>query len=78
VIQTVNLQRRQFPQSFKICFKPFTQRVLPNVVEGAADVPVVVNTYAGPVRVEWDPEASVTALDHFAFFVEYLKASSRF
>ena len=51
---------------------------LPSVVEAFDDGPVVVDTYAGPVRVEWDPEASVTALGHFAFFVEYLKASGRF
>jgi hypothetical protein len=31
-----------------------------------------------PPRVEWNSEASVTPLGHFAFFVEYLKASGRF
>ena len=41
---------------------------LPSVVEGAADGPMVVDTYAGPVRVEWDADATVTALGHFAFF----------
>ena len=50
---------------------------LPSVVEGAADGPMVVDTYAGPVRVEWDADATVTALGHFAFFVEYLKLSGR-
>jgi hypothetical protein len=40
---------------------------LPIVVEAVDDGPIVVDTYAGPVRVEWDPEASVTALGHFAF-----------
>ena len=39
---------------------------------------MVVDTYAGPVRVEWDSDAAVTALGHFAFFVEYLKLSGRF
>ena len=51
---------------------------LPSVVEGAADDPMVVDTYAGPVRVEWDADATVTALGHFAFFIEYLKLSGRF
>jgi hypothetical protein len=51
---------------------------LPSVVEAISDGPVVVDTYAGPVHVEWDAEASVTPLGHFAFFVEYLKASGRF
>jgi hypothetical protein len=40
---------------------------LPSVVEGAADGPMVVDIYAGPVRVEWDSDAAVTALGHFAF-----------
>jgi len=40
--------------------------------------PMVVDTYAGPVKVDWDPEATVTALGHFAFFVEYLKSGGRF
>jgi hypothetical protein len=39
---------------------------------------MVVDTYAGPVRVEWDSDAAVTGLGHFAFFVEYLKLSGRF
>jgi len=39
---------------------------------------MVVDTYAGPVRVEWDSDAAVTALGHFAFLVEYLKLSGRF
>ena len=51
---------------------------LPSVVEGTADGPLVIDTYAGPVRVEWALDAAVTALGHFAFFVEYLKLSGRF
>src|ERR1700755_2730151 len=51
---------------------------LPSVVEGAAGGPIVIDTYAGPVRIEWDADAAVTALGHFAFFVEYLKLSGRF
>src|SRR6201993_2502560 len=51
---------------------------LPSVVEGAADGPIVIDTYAGPVRIEWDADAAVTALGHFAFFVGYLKLSGRF
>jgi hypothetical protein len=42
------------------------------------DGPVVVDTYAGPVRVEWDADAAVTPLGHLAFFAEYLKLSGRF
>jgi len=39
---------------------------LPSVAGELADGPVVVDTYAGPVRVEWDADASVTALGHVA------------
>lgn len=50
---------------------PGVERVVP---EG----PVVVDTFAGPIHVEWDPDAAVTPLGHLAFFAEYLKASGRF
>ena len=48
------------------------------VVGPIADDPVIVDTYLGRVKVDWDPEANVTALGHFAFFVEYLKSGGRF
>ena len=51
---------------------------LPSVERDAALGPVVVDTHAGPVQVEWDPDAAVTPLGHLAFFAEYLKLSGRF
>ena len=51
---------------------------LPSVERDAAVGPVVVDTYAGPVQVEWDPDAAVTPLGHLVFFAEYLKLSGRF
>lgn len=45
---------------------------------GTCRRPDGIETYAGPVRVEWDSDAAVTGLGHFAFFVEYLKLSGRF
>ena len=40
---------------------PATRRVgYPGVERDAAFGPVVVDTYAGPVQVEWDPDAAVT------------------
>jgi len=51
---------------------------LPCVAGEITQGPVVVDTYAGPVKVDWDPEAKVTPLGHFAFFVEYLKSGGRF
>src|SRR5277367_3994728 len=50
----------------------------PCVAEGTDQSPVTIDTYAGPVKVDWDPEASVTTLGHLAFFIEYLKIGGRF
>ena len=62
-----------------MCPSPATRRVgYPGVERDAALGPVVVDTYAGPVQVEWDPDAAVTPLGHLAFFAEYLKLSGRF
>jgi len=51
---------------------------LPSVDPEVSAGPVSVDTYAGPVHVEWDPDAAVTPLGHLAFFAEYLKVSGRF
>jgi hypothetical protein len=51
---------------------------LPSVERAVADAAVVVDTYAGPLHVEWDGEAAVTPLGPLAFFAEYLKLSGRF
>lgn len=37
-----------------------------------------VDTFAGKVRVDWDPDSSVTPLGQLAFFIEYLKVGGRF
>lgn len=39
---------------------------------------MVVDTYAGPIQGEWDPNAAVAPLGHLAFFADYLKLSGRF
>ncbi len=51
---------------------------LPSVVRDVAVTGAVVDTFAGPVHVEWDGDAAVTPLGHLAFFAEYLKLSGRF
>lgn len=51
---------------------------LPSVERVSPEGPVVVDTYAGPIHVEWDPDAAVTPLGHLVFFAEYLKLSGRF
>lgn len=51
---------------------------LPSVARDLAVGGAVVDTYAGPIHVEWDGDAAVTPLGHLAFFAEYLKLSGRF
>ena len=51
---------------------------LPSVERDVDPGPVVVDTYAGPVQVEWNPDASVTPHGHLVFFVEYLKLGGLF
>ncbi|MXY33039.1 MAG: hypothetical protein F4186_00075, partial [Boseongicola sp. SB0676_bin_33] len=50
----------------------------PGAVRGVTCEAVKVDTFGGPVHVEWDPDAAVTPLGHLAFFAEYLKVSGRF
>ena len=40
--------------------------------------PVAVETFAGRIHVEWDPQAAVTPLGQLPFFTEYLKVSGLF
>lgn len=39
---------------------------------------VGIDTYAGKIHVEWDPEAAVTPLGQLPFFIEFLKVSGLF
>ena len=34
-----------------------------------------IDTYAGKIHVEWDPQAAVTPLGHLPFFISFLKVS---
>jgi len=49
-----------------------------SVVELMGDQPVRVDTYAGRVHVEWDPDAPVTPMGQMAFFIAFLKTSGLF
>jgi len=40
--------------------------------------PVAVDTFAGRVHVEWDPQAAVTPLGQLPFFTEFLQVSGLF
>jgi hypothetical protein len=37
-----------------------------------------VETYAGRVHIEWDPDAAVTPLGQLPFFIQFLKLGGRF
>jgi len=39
---------------------------------------IEVETYAGKVHVEWDPDAAVTPLGQLPFFIQFLKMGGRF
>ncbi len=39
---------------------------------------VEVETYAGKVHIEWDPDAAVTPLGQLPFFIQFLKLGRRF
>jgi Transposase DDE domain group 1 len=41
----------------------------------AISQPVGIDTYAGKVHVEWDPQAAVTPLGQLPFFISFLKVS---
>ena len=47
-------------------------------VESALDGPIPVDTYAGRIDVDWDPEAAVTPLGQLPFFVEFLRHAGLF
>lgn len=40
--------------------------------------PIEVDTFDGKVRVEWEPNASVTPIGQLPFFIQYLKIGQRF
>lgn len=44
--------------------------VLPGVVD--------VETYAGKLQIEWDPDAAVTPIGQLPFFIQFLKLGGRF
>lgn len=44
----------------------------------AAPAPVAIDSWAGQVKVEWDPAAPLTPLGQAAFFIEFLKVAGVF
>src|SRR5208282_3949457 len=50
----------------------------PPIEQDAALAPATLDTWAGPVRVEWDPAAPLTPYGQLPFFIEYLKVANLF
>jgi hypothetical protein len=50
----------------------------PPIEQGVALAPATLDTWAGPVRVEWDPAAPMTPYGQMPFFIEYLKVAGLF
>src|SRR5664279_4852288 len=50
----------------------------PPIEQEAAFAPAMLDTWAGPVRVEWDSTAPLTPYGQLPFFIEYLKVAGLF
>ena len=50
----------------------------PAIEQDAAPAPALLDTWAGPIRVEWDPTAPLTPYGQLPFFIEYLKVANLF
>jgi hypothetical protein len=48
------------------------------LVEVLCDQPVPIDTYAGRIDIDWDPQAPVTPLGQMAFFIGFLKSAGLF
>ena len=49
-----------------------------SLVEYPGDEPVPVDTFAGRVHIDWDPDAPVTPSGQMAFFIAFLKSAGLF
>jgi hypothetical protein len=64
-----------------------TQEILPQRLHPLGEIlpvdvnaptgPTTLNTFAGPVNVEWDRSSPLTQLGQFVYFIEFLKVSGR-
>ncbi len=41
-------------------------------IESELPKSIEVDTYAGKLHIEWDPEAAVTPIGQFPFFIQFL------
>src|SRR5271166_4729419 len=59
-----------------VCLHPAGEQ--PSVEEKGPPEGVSLDSFAGPVRVEWDIEAALTPLGQLPFFIDFLKAAGLF
>ena len=52
--------------------------VVPPAPPSVPPPPVAVDSWAGQIKVEWDPNAPLTPLGQLPFFIEYLKLAGLF
>ncbi len=57
-------------------FRPKGEQSSVELEAGAG--PVLVDSFAGPVRVEWDPQSALTPLGQLPFFIDFLKTAGLF
>ena len=50
----------------------------PLIVGGGPPLSVVVDSFAGAVRVEWDERSAFTPLGQLPFFIDFLKTAGLF
>ncbi len=55
---------------------PSGESNLPVISELPKDIEV--DTYAGKLHIEWDPDAAVTPIGQLPFFIQFLKSGGRF
>ena len=47
-------------------------------IEAELPKDIEVDTYAGKLHIEWDPDAAVTPIGQLPFFIQFLKLGGRF
>ena len=47
----------------------------PSVEHAEMPAGIGIDSFTGPVRVEWDREAALTALGQLSFFIDFLKTA---
>lgn len=60
------------------CLSVHPQGDQPPIEQDASPAAATLDSWAGPIRVEWDPTAPLTPYGQLPFFFEYLKVANLF